>query len=93
AATRHPDADDPYWEGADLAVAAERARVPVGLVTGWHDALAAQTFAQYARLRATDCETALLVGPWTHTSALQQGWPEVFAETLAWLRAHLCDDA
>ncbi|MGW7517468.1 CocE/NonD family hydrolase [Streptomyces sp. NPDC054796] len=93
AATRHPDADDPYWDGADLAAAAERARVPVGLVTGWHDALAAQTFAQYARLRAAGCETALLVGPWTHTSALQQGWPEVFAETLAWLRAHLCDDA
>lgn len=38
------------------------------------------------------CDTALLVGPWTHTSALSQGWPEVFGQTLAWLRAYLCDD-
>ncbi|WP_254642018.1 CocE/NonD family hydrolase [Streptomyces sp. BV129] len=87
----HPDAEDPYWDGASAAPS-ERHRVPTGLITGWHDALADQTFEQYARLRRAGCETALLVGPWTHTSALQQGWPEVFAETLAWLRAHLCAD-
>jgi putative CocE/NonD family hydrolase len=61
-------------------------------MTGWHDALIDQTFQQYGRLRQAGCETALLVGPWTHTSALQKGWPEVFAESLAWLRAHLCAD-
>ncbi|MFH8569950.1 CocE/NonD family hydrolase [Streptomyces sp. NPDC017993] len=88
----HPDADDPYWLGAPLGEPAERLRVPTSLVTGWHDGLADQTFEQYARLRQAGCETALLVGPWTHTSALQQGWPEVFAESLAWLRAHLCAD-
>ncbi|MFF3336789.1 CocE/NonD family hydrolase [Streptomyces sp. NPDC002888] len=86
----HPDADDPYWNGASLARAAERLSVPTSLVTGWHDALVDQTFEQYARLRQAGCDTALLVGPWTHTSAMQQGWPEVFAESLAWLRAHLC---
>ncbi|MGI5426528.1 CocE/NonD family hydrolase [Streptomyces sp. CA-179760] len=89
----HPDADAPYWDGASLARAAERLSVPTSLVSGWHDALADQTFEQYARLRAAGCDTALLVGPWTHTSAMQQGWPEVFAESLAWLRAHLCGDA
>ncbi|MEU7560069.1 CocE/NonD family hydrolase [Streptomyces eurythermus] len=88
----HPDADDPYWHGASTARSAERLRVPTALITGWHDALADQTFEQYARLRRAGCETALLVGPWTHTSALQRGWPEVFAESLAWLRAHLCAD-
>ncbi|MGP3977717.1 CocE/NonD family hydrolase [Streptomyces sp. 8N114] len=88
----HPDADDPYWRGASTAEAAERPTVPVSLITGWHDALVDQTFEQYARLRQAGCETALLVGPWTHTSALQQGWPQVFAESLAWLRAHLRDD-
>ncbi|GAA2604787.1 CocE/NonD family hydrolase [Streptomyces axinellae] len=88
----HPDAEDPYWQGASLAEAAERSAVPVSLITGWHDALVDQTFAQYERLRRAGCETALLVGPWTHASALQKGWPEVFAESLAWLRAHLCDD-
>ncbi|MFE7706862.1 CocE/NonD family hydrolase [Streptomyces sp. NPDC057486] len=88
----HPDANDPYWLGASPGAAAERLSVPTGLITGWHDTLADQTFEQYDRLRRAGCETALLVGPWTHTSALQQGWPEVFAESLAWLRAHLCAD-
>ncbi|POX42779.1 peptidase S15 [Streptomyces sp. Ru73] len=88
----HPDAEDAYWRGASSAESAERLRVPTSLITGWHDALVDQTFQQYDRLRRSGCETALLVGPWTHTSALQQGWPEVFAESLAWLRAHLHDD-
>lgn len=88
----HPDAEDPYWRGASLAQVAERLGVPTSLITGWHDVLTDQTFEQYDRLRRADCETALLVGPWTHTSALQRGWPEVFAESLAWLRAHLCAD-
>ncbi|WP_329027861.1 CocE/NonD family hydrolase [Streptomyces sp. NBC_01423] len=88
----HPDADDPYWQGASAGEAADRPGIPTALVTGWHDALVDQTFAQYARLRASGAEAALLVGPWTHTSALRQGWSEVFAESLAWLRAHLCDD-
>ncbi|MFI0711210.1 CocE/NonD family hydrolase [Streptomyces inhibens] len=91
-AMTQPDADDPYWLGTSLAEAAERLSVPTSLITGWHDALADQTFEQYGRLRRAGCEAALLVGPWTHTSALQQGWPEVFSESLAWLRAHLCDD-
>ncbi|MFF4603674.1 CocE/NonD family hydrolase [Streptomyces sp. NPDC001339] len=86
------DADDPYWHGIDLGEAADRLRVPTGLITGWHDALVDQTLQQYGRLRRAGCETALLVGPWTHTSAFQQGWPEVVAESLAWLRAHLCAD-
>lgn len=88
----HPDAEDAYWRGASLAAVAERLKVPTSLITGRHDALGDQTFEQYRRLRAAGCETALLVGPWTHTSALQQGWPEVFAESLAWLRAHLYAD-
>ncbi|MFE3145289.1 CocE/NonD family hydrolase [Streptomyces sp. NPDC059218] len=88
----HPDPEDTFWHGASAAESAERLRVPTALITGWHDALVDQTFEQYDRLRRGGCETALLVGPWTHTSALQQGWPEVFAESLAWLRAHLCAD-
>ncbi|MCX5338675.1 CocE/NonD family hydrolase [Streptomyces atratus] len=88
----HPDPKDTYWHGASLAEPAERLSVPTSLITGWHDALVDQNFEQHDRLRQAGCETALLVGPWTHTSALQQGWPEVFAESLAWLRAHLCAD-
>ena len=88
----HPDPSDTYWSGASLATVAERLTVPTSVITGWHDALVDQSFEQYERLRQAGCETALLVGPWTHTSALQQGWPEVFAESLAWLRAHLYAD-
>ncbi|WNI23295.1 CocE/NonD family hydrolase [Streptomyces sp. ITFR-16] len=88
----HPDPDDPYWRGASAGEAADGSAVPTALVTGWHDALLDQTLEQYGRLRRAGREPALLVGPWTHTSALQKGWPEVFAESLGWLRAHLCDD-
>ncbi|MBO0654254.1 CocE/NonD family hydrolase [Streptomyces triculaminicus] len=91
-AMTHADADDPHWLGTSMGQAAERLDVPTGLITGWHDALLDQTLEQYGRLRRAGCDTALLVGPWTHTSAFQRGWPEVFAESLAWLRAHLCDD-
>ncbi|MFJ4620863.1 CocE/NonD family hydrolase [Streptomyces sp. NPDC088812] len=91
-AMTHPDAKDAYWRGASLARVAERLSVPTSLITGWHDVLVDQTFEQYDRLRQAGCETALLVGPWTHTSALRQGWPEVFAESLTWLRAHLYAD-
>ncbi|AUG80837.1 Peptidase S15 [Kitasatospora sp. MMS16-BH015] len=91
-ALAHPEADDPYWVGADLGAAADSARVPVALVSGWYDVTLDQTLAQYHRLRRAGVQTSLLLGPWTHNSALQQGWPEVFRETLAWLRAHLCED-
>lgn len=91
-ALAHPDADDPYWSGARLGEVPDRLKVPTALITGWHDVLADQTLDQYARLRRAGGETSLLVGPWTHNSAFQQGWPEAFAETLAWLRAHLCAD-
>ncbi|KUL35662.1 peptidase S15 [Streptomyces sp. NRRL F-4489] len=86
------DADDPYWDGASVAAAADRAAVPTCLISGWQDVFLDQNLAQYGRLRRAGCETALLIGPWTHTSALQEGWPEVFAESLAWLRAHLCGE-
>ncbi|MGW1198524.1 CocE/NonD family hydrolase [Streptomyces sp. NPDC002536] len=88
----HPDAKDAYWHGISVVGAADQHKVPTSLIGGWHDVLLDQTLEQYGRLRRAGCETALLVGPWTHHSALQQGWPEVFAESLAWLRAHLCGD-
>ncbi|UNO43727.1 CocE/NonD family hydrolase [Streptomyces sp. MST-110588] len=91
-AMAHPDADDPHWRGADAGAAAGRSSVPTSLITGWYDVCLDQTLQQYDRLRRANCEAALLVGPWTHNSALAQGWPEVFADSLAWLRAHLCLD-
>ncbi|WP_031187678.1 MULTISPECIES: CocE/NonD family hydrolase [Streptomyces] len=91
-ALSRPDPDDAHWRGADAGAAAARSTVPTSLITGWYDVCLDQTMQQYDRLRRAGCDTALLVGPWTHNTAMQQGWPEVFAESLAWLRAHLCDD-
>ncbi|WP_331772500.1 CocE/NonD family hydrolase (plasmid) [Embleya sp. NBC_00888] len=91
-ALAHPDAADPHWAGADAGRAADTLSVPTLLVAGRHDVMFEQNLGQYHRLRRAGCETALLVGPWTHASMLQQGWPEVFADSLAWLRAHLYDD-
>ncbi len=83
------DGSDPYWRGASTEAAAEHPAVPTCLIAGWQDVFLDQNLAQYRRLRRAGRETALLVGPWTHHSVLQQGWPEVFTESLAWLRAHL----
>ncbi|GHF26847.1 hydrolase [Streptomyces mashuensis] len=91
-ALAHADPADPAWRGADAGAAAESASVPTCLISGWSDVALDQTLQQYERLRRAGCERALLIGPWTHHSLLQRGWPQVFAETLAWLRAHLCGD-
>ncbi|MFI1203767.1 CocE/NonD family hydrolase [Streptomyces sp. NPDC020883] len=88
-ALERTDGTDPYWRGASAEAAAEHPAVPTCLIAGWQDVFLDQNLAQYRRLHRAGRETALLVGPWTHHSALQQGAPEVFAESLAWLRAHL----
>ena len=84
----HPDAADPYWRGLSAPAAAGLA-VPVSLAVGWYDVNLDQTLDQYARLRASGHPARLLIGPWTHTSAFDKGWPVVFADALAMLRAHL----
>ncbi|MFI7547079.1 CocE/NonD family hydrolase [Actinoplanes sp. NPDC049599] len=86
---RHPYQDDLFWAGADAGSAADRMTVPVSLVSGWHDLTLDQTLRQYARLRRAGQEPTLMIGPWTHTSAFDKGWPEVFADALEHLRVHL----
>lgn len=86
---RHPYPDDLFWAGADAGPAADRMTVPVSLVSGWHDLTLGQTLRQYARLRAAGQDPTLLLGPWTHTSAFDRGWPEVFADALEHFRVHL----
>jgi putative CocE/NonD family hydrolase len=87
-----PERDAPHWRGTDLGAVADHVTVPTSLVAGWNDVLLEQTFQQYERLRRAGCETSLLAGPWTHTSALGEGLADMFPDSLAWLRAHLCDD-
>jgi putative CocE/NonD family hydrolase len=88
----HPDRNDPYWTDRDVGPTAERLTVPASLVSGWHDVLLGQTLQQYQRLRRAGGTVNLLVGPWTHTSLLDKGWPQVYGDALGWLRAYLADD-
>lgn len=90
-AAAHPDPDDGYWQGTDLLAAADGLGVPTLVVSGWADVALDQALQQYGRLPAG--QRSLLIGPWTHTTALQRGAPTVFAESVAWLRGHLVDSS
>ncbi len=83
---------DPYWQQIDLSPALGRITVPTALVGGWYDILLDQTVAQYHALRANGQEIRLLIGPWTHTSMMNEGGTAVFGDSLGWLRRHLCAD-
>ena len=92
----HPDADDPYWSGLRAGAGtwvggAREPAISTSLVSGWQDICLDQTLEQYRRLRDNGRRVRLLVGPWTHTSPFDKGWPVVFADALGWLRAHLVD--
>ncbi|MGX6606857.1 CocE/NonD family hydrolase [Micromonosporaceae bacterium Da 78-11] len=82
----HPDADDPFWKQADLSGLADTLAVPVSLCTGWWDLASDQVIEQYTRLRDAGHDADLLIGPWTHTGAYEDGWTEVFAQAMRRLR-------
>jgi uncharacterized protein len=80
----HPEAD--FWRSGELMETADKLAVPVSLTTGWWDLATGQVIEQYQRLRAAGHDPDLLIGPWTHTSALEDGWAEVFGQALRRLR-------
>ena len=82
----HPAAADPYWKEFDLSEVAGSLPVPVSLCTGWWDLAPDQVIEQYTRLRAAGREPDLLIGPWTHTGALGDGWTELFEQAIRRLR-------
>jgi putative CocE/NonD family hydrolase len=85
----HPDPADPYWADLDLRSVLDSVTVPIALVGGWDDVVLDQTLAHYRALTDREHDVRLLVGPWTHTSAFDKGWPVVFPYVLHWLRAYL----
>ena len=85
----HPDPADPYWAELDLRSVLDTVTVPIALVGGWDDVVLDQTLAHYRALADRERDVRLLVGPWTHTSAFDKGWPVVLPDVLHWLRAHL----
>lgn len=87
-AVAHPDPGDAHWAEAKVTP-----RVPTCVVSGWQDATLDQAVHEYATLRQAEVPARLVIGPWTHTTALGQGLPDVFDAALAWLRTHLTDEA
>jgi putative CocE/NonD family hydrolase len=85
----HPYPDDLFWAGSDAGPAADRMTMPISMVTGWHDLTLDQTLHQYARLRRAGREPTLMIGPWTHQSAFDRGWDQLFPDALEHLRVHL----
>ena len=86
----YTEPDDPYWRDIDLGPSLGKATAPTALVGGWYDILLDQTLAQYRALRASGRDVSLLIGPWTHTSMMNEGGTVVFGAALGWLRGHLC---
>jgi len=82
----NPAADDPYWAGSFPEPEAHDLAVPASMATGWFDLGLDQVLEDYAELRRAGRDVDLLIGPWTHQSALERGWPEVFTQALARLR-------
>lgn len=85
----NPDPAGPYWSSLDLGAATAKVAVPASLVTGWDDVQLDQTLGQYRRLRGEGSDVRLIIGPWTHTSIFDKGWPVVFPHALSELRAGL----
>ncbi len=84
--------DEPYWQEIRPDLAGWQA--PTAVQGGWYDAALDQSLAQYAALRAQECEVSLLVGPWSHASAFaKDGLRRISREALAWMNTHLAEDA
>jgi putative CocE/NonD family hydrolase len=84
-----PDPASPYWTSRDLTAATANLAVPASLVTGWADVQLDQTLEQYRRLKEAGGEVRLIVGPWTHTSMFDRGYPEVFPRAVEEFRTRL----
>jgi putative CocE/NonD family hydrolase len=84
------DPAEPSWSGLDLRGAPGSA--PASLITGWDDVQLDPTLERYRRLRDADIDVKLTVGPWTHTSIFDKGWPVVFPATLRELRTRLAGE-
>ncbi|WP_304118903.1 CocE/NonD family hydrolase [Mycolicibacterium bacteremicum] len=84
-----PQENPAHWQRLAATAALDRTTVPVLLLSGWQDLFLEQTLAQYRHLRDRGVETALTVGPWTHTQMMTRGGADVIRETLDWLGTHL----
>ena len=73
----HPDADDPYWSGLraapDLAGGARRRPFPPAWSAAGRTSAWTRPWSSTGGFATSGRRVRLLVGPWTHTSAVRQG--------------------
>jgi len=87
----HTEPRSAFWEPANHSARVADVRIPVTMVTGWHDIFLPVQLADYSRLVAAGNPPRLVIGPWTHVAPAGMGAQA--RETLAALRAHLLGDA
>jgi putative CocE/NonD family hydrolase len=85
----HASVEDSFWTPANHSRRVADVHVPVNMVSGWYDIFLPHQLADYQTLVASGNPPHLLIGPWTHRAGA--GMAHQVRETLASVRAHLCD--
>ena len=83
------DLSSGHWPKMRLADSLDRVDVPVLIHTGWQDIFFQQAMEQYHHLTTRGVDVALTVGPWEHLDIEGKAAPQLMAESLDWLAAHL----
>lgn len=90
-AVSQTEREDSWWVARDFSAGVAQVEAPVQMVTGWYDAFAPWQLEDYAALQEAGRRPQLMIGPWSHTQ--EEMAAAGVREGLAWLRAHLLDDA
>jgi uncharacterized protein len=86
----HSEPGDPLWEPLDFRRGLGATTAEFHLVGGWYDIFLPDTVADYLELRSHGRRPRLVIGPWTHTQALNG---LVQREVLEWMDRTLTGDA
>ena len=84
----HSDSGDAFWEPIDFRRGLGATTAEFHLVGGWYDIFLPDTVADYLELRKHGRKPRLVIGPWTHTQALNG---LVQREVLDWMDRTLAD--
>jgi uncharacterized protein len=84
----HSNSGDAFWEPIDFRRGLGATTAEFHLVGGWYDIFLPDTVADYLELRKHGRKPRLVIGPWTHTQALNG---LVQREVLDWMDRTLAD--
>jgi uncharacterized protein len=84
----HSEPGDPFWDPIDFRRGLGASTAEFHLVGGWYDVFLPDTVADYLELRRHGRRPRLVIGPWTHTQAVNG---LVQRELLEWMDRTLAD--